>query len=140
MIAAGGNGPLEFHSRANLVLRRVGLIGDNPPSKRMCLGVGLIGCMHLKTLHCSNDDAPPQHQSVFRGICPINPLKKHIHLLGGSSSINTTRWSGTQGILRGSRGPFPPAAAMVMMVVLPLGGHVTHIFYSYVDFTYTKLF
>ena len=37
-------------------------------------------------------------------------------------------------------GPFPPAAAMVVMVVLPLGGHVTNIFYSYVDFTYTKLF
>ncbi len=91
MIAAGGNGPLESHSRANLVRRRVELIGDNPPSKQMCLGVGLIGCMPLKTLLCSNDDAPPQHQSVLRGICPINPHKKHIRLLGGSSLINTTR-------------------------------------------------
>ncbi len=95
MIAAGGNGPLESHSRANLARRHVGLIGDNPPSKQMCLGVGLIGCMPLKTLLCSNDDAPPQHQSVLRGICPINPHKKHIRLLGGSSSINTMRWSGT---------------------------------------------
>ena len=38
------------------------------------------------------------------------------------------RWSGTYGILRGSRGPFPPATAMVAMVVLLLGGHVPNIY------------
>ncbi len=27
---------------------------------------------------------------------------------------------------------------MVVMVVLPLGGHITNIFYSYVDFTYIQ--
>ena len=54
MIAAGGNGPLESHSRANLARRRIRLIRDNPPSKQMCLGVGLIGCMPLKTLLCSS--------------------------------------------------------------------------------------
>ena len=30
MTAAGGNGPLESHSRANLARQRVGLIGDTP--------------------------------------------------------------------------------------------------------------
>jgi len=81
MITAGGNGPLESHSRANLVHRRVGLIRDSPLSKQMCLGVGLIRCMPLKMLLCSNDDAPPQHRSILRGICPINPHKKHIRTL-----------------------------------------------------------
>ena len=122
MIAAGGNGPLvESHPRANLARRRIGLIGDNPPSKRMWLGEVLIGCLPLKTLLCSSGDASPQHWIVLRGIHPINPHKKHIRLLGGSSLVNMMRWSGTQGILRGSRGPFPPAAAMVVMVVLLLG-------------------
>ena len=42
MIAAGGNGPLESHTRANLSRWCFRLFGDNPLSKQMCLGVGLI--------------------------------------------------------------------------------------------------
>ena len=33
MIAAGGNGPQESHSRANLACWRNGLIGDDSPGK-----------------------------------------------------------------------------------------------------------
>ncbi len=49
---------------------------------------------------------------------PLNPSKKRIGLLGGSSSINPTQRHGTKGLMWGARGQFPPAAAMVVMFVL----------------------
>jgi hypothetical protein len=51
-------------------------------------------------------------------IDPLNPSKKHIGLLGVSSSINPTQRHGTKGLMWGARGQFPPAAAMVVMFVL----------------------
>ena len=51
-------------------------------------------------------------------IDPLNPSKKRIGLLGGSSSINPTQRHGTKGLMWGARGQFPPAAAMVVMFVL----------------------
>jgi len=44
-------------------------------------------------------------------IDPLNPSKKHIGLLGGSSSINPTQRHGTKGLTWGARGQFPPPAA-----------------------------
>jgi hypothetical protein len=49
---------------------------------------------------------------------PLNPSKKHIGLLGGLSSINPMHWRRTKGPMRGARGPFPPAGAMVGIVVV----------------------
>jgi hypothetical protein len=49
---------------------------------------------------------------------PLNPSKKGIGLLGGLSSINQMRWCRTKGLMRGVKGPFPPAAAMVVIVVV----------------------
>jgi hypothetical protein len=49
---------------------------------------------------------------------PLNPSKKHIGLLGGPSSINQMRWRRTKGLMRGTRGSFLPAAAMVVIVVV----------------------
>jgi len=121
MTAAGGNGPLETNARHNLARRRVGSIGDNPPSKRICFLWGVVGFMALKTLLCSGDDAPPQHRSVLRAIHPITPHKKHIRLLGISSPIDPTRRIRTKGLLWGSRGTFLPMATMVMMVVVAVG-------------------
>jgi hypothetical protein len=51
------------------------------------------------------------------GIPPPDPDKKCIRLLGGLSSINSTPRRGTKGLMWGARGPFLPAAAMVVMVV-----------------------
>jgi hypothetical protein len=49
---------------------------------------------------------------------PLNPSKKRISLLGGPSSISPMHWCRTKGLMRGARGPFLPAAAMVVIVVV----------------------
>jgi hypothetical protein len=69
--------------------------------------------MDLKVLLCSGDDESPQHQSVMRAINTLNSPKNYIRLLGGLSPIHSTRWRGGQGLMCGTRGPFPLAAAMV---------------------------
>jgi hypothetical protein len=47
-------------------------------------------------------------------IDPLNPSKKRIGLLGGSSSINPMQRHGTKGLMWGASGQFPPAAAIAM--------------------------
>jgi len=54
--AAGGNAPLTPHTRHCASFQRVRLMGDDSPS--IMLGV-LRGCMALKVLLCSGDDASP---------------------------------------------------------------------------------
>ncbi len=54
----------------------------------------------------------------LEGYPPPDPGKKCIRLLRGSSSINLTPRRGTKGLMWGARGPFLPAAAMVVMVVV----------------------
>jgi hypothetical protein len=49
---------------------------------------------------------------------PLNPSKKCIGLLGGPSSINQMHWCRMKDLMRGARGPFPPAVAMVVIVVV----------------------
>jgi hypothetical protein len=69
--------------------------------------------MALEALLCSGDDASQQHWSDLRAIHTINTPKNYIHLLGGLSPIHSTCRHGMQGLMWGTRGPFPPAAAMV---------------------------
>jgi hypothetical protein len=69
--------------------------------------------MALKTLQCYGNDASPQHWSVLRAIHTLNTPQNYIHLLGGLSPIHLKRRRGLQGLMRGARGPFPLAAAMV---------------------------
>jgi hypothetical protein len=69
--------------------------------------------MALKALLCSGDDELPQHRSVLRAIHTLNSPKNYIRLLGGLSSIHSMCWHGAQGLIWGTRGPFPLAAAMV---------------------------
>ena len=64
----------------------------------------------------------------FEGHAHPNSPKNYIRLLGVLLPIHSTRRRGAKGHVWGARGPFPPAAAMVVMVVLPEGGHVTNIF------------
>jgi hypothetical protein len=68
--------------------------------------------MPLKALLCSGNDASPQHQSVLRAMHTLNSLKNYIRMLGGLSPIHSTRWSGAKGLMWGTGGPYPPAAAM----------------------------
>jgi hypothetical protein len=113
MAAAGGNGPRAPHMRPRAPRRRVEWMGDNPQSLRMYSLAGLRVFMALKALLCSGYDELPQHWSVLRAINTLNSPKKYIRLLGGLSPIHLTCWRGAQGLMWGTRGPFPPVVAMV---------------------------
>jgi hypothetical protein len=73
-------------------------------------------CMALKALLCSGDDESPQHWNVLRAIHTVNSPKNYIHLLEELSSINLAHWRGAQGLMWGTKGPFLPAATMVVLV------------------------
>jgi hypothetical protein len=113
MASASGNGPLAPHMRPCAPRQRVEWMGDNLPSLRMHSLGGLRVFMALKALLCSGDDELPQHRSVLRAINTLNSPQKYIHLLRRLSPIHLTRRRGAQGLMRGARGPFLPAAAMV---------------------------
>ncbi len=76
--------------------------------------------MALKTLWCCGNSSLPEQRSTLRAINTLNPPKNYISKLGGLSLIHSTRWRGAQGLMWGARGPFPPAAAMVVAVVRPV--------------------
>jgi hypothetical protein len=56
----------------------------------------------------------------FEGHTHPQPPPKNVRKLGGLSSIHLKHWHGAQGLMWGIRGPFPPAAAMVVAVVRPV--------------------
>ncbi len=113
MAAAGGNGPLAPHMRPCAQCQHVKWMGNNPLSLRMYSLGGLRVFMALKVLLCSGNDELPQHRSVLRAMNTLNSSKKYIHLLGGLLPIHLTRRREAQGLMWGTRGPFPPAVAMV---------------------------
>ena len=78
---------------------------------------GLRVFMALKVLLCSGNDELPQNWSVLRAIHTLNSPKNYIRKLGGLSPIHSMHRRGAQGLMWGTRGPFPPAAAMVVAVV-----------------------
>jgi hypothetical protein len=59
-------------------------------------------------------------RSALRAINTLNPPKEYILKLGGLLPIHSTCQRGAQGLMWGTRGPFPPAAAMVVAVVMPV--------------------
>ncbi len=123
--------------------------GWQPPKLVDIFWGGLRVCMALKVLLCSGDDESPQHWSVLRAIHTLNSPKNYIRLLGGLSPIHLTCWHRAQGLMWGTRGPFPPAVAVVGYGCVgrcwPLEAYVRSIncrnsknylrkyFYSYVD-------
>ncbi len=113
MAAAGRNGPLAPHMRPCAPHRCIKWMGCNPSSIWMYFGGGLRVCMALKALLCSGNDASPQHRSVLMAIHTHNSPKNYIHLLGGLLTIHLMHWIGAQGLMWGTKGPFPPVAAMV---------------------------
>jgi hypothetical protein len=76
--------------------------------------------MALKTLQCCSDESLPEQRSALRAIHTLNPPKKYICKLGGLLLIHSKHWRGAQGLMWGARGPFMPAAAMVVAVVTPV--------------------
>jgi hypothetical protein len=77
--------------------------------------------MALKTLRCCGNSSSPEQRSALRTIITLNPPKEYIlHKLGGLLPIHSTRLRGAPGLMWGARGPFLPAAAMVVVVVTPV--------------------
>ena len=76
--------------------------------------------MALKTIQCCGNASSPEQRSALRAINTLNPPKKYIRKLRGLSPIHSKRQCGAQGLMWGARGPFPPAAAMVEVVVRPV--------------------
>ena len=76
--------------------------------------------MALKTLRCCGNASLPEQRSALRAIHTLNPPPKYIRKLGGLLPIHSMRWRGAQGLMWGARGPFLPAAAMVVAVVIPI--------------------
>jgi hypothetical protein len=55
----------------------------------MCFFQGFDGDAALKThLGCDDASSPVEQICVLTAIHPLNPGEKHIHLLGGMSSID----------------------------------------------------
>ncbi len=78
--------------------------------------------MALKTLRFCGDSSLPEQRSALRAIHTLNPPKK-IHPLAWmvvTYSIHLKRQRRAQGLMWGARGAFPPAAAMVVAVVMPV--------------------
>jgi hypothetical protein len=73
-----------------------------------------------QTLRCCGDSSSPEQWSALRSINTLDPPKKYIRKLGGFSTIYSMLRRGAPGIMWGARGPFPPAAAMVVVVVMPV--------------------
>ncbi len=75
---------------------------------------GLRVCTPLKALLCSGNDASPsQHRSVLRTMHTLNSLKNYSGMLGVLSPIHLSCRSWAKGLMWGTRGPYPLAAAMV---------------------------
>ncbi len=76
--------------------------------------------MALKTLRCYGNASLPEQRSALRAISTLNPPMKYIRKLGGLSPIHSRHRHGAQGFVWGAWGPFLPAAAMVVAVVMPV--------------------
>jgi hypothetical protein len=62
----------------------------------------------------------PHHQSVLRALDRLIAGEKHILLLGALSPINPMCMHLKLDFICGSRGPFPEAMAMVVVLVVSL--------------------
>jgi hypothetical protein len=56
MAVTPGNGPLPPHMKSNFRRIRIGLIGDNAPSKQICFSPAVGQSKALKTLRWCGDD------------------------------------------------------------------------------------
>ncbi len=95
-------------------------MGDNPPSKWIYFWGQLRVFMALKTLRCCGDSSLVEQRSTLRAKNTLNPPKEYIRKLGELSSIHLMHRRGAQGLMWGAKGPFLPAAAMVVAVVMPV--------------------
>ncbi len=113
MDTAGGNGPLASHMRPCAPRRHIKWMGNNPPSLRIIFWGGIEDVYGPQSASLFRWWCIPTTLECLRAIHTLNSPKKYIRLLGGLSTVHLTHWIGAQGLMWGTRGPFPPAAAMV---------------------------
>ena len=122
MAAAAGNGPLAPQMLSKIPLHCVGLIGDDSPSKRVCILPATSRYKAHKMLRwCGDDDmnlASPSE--CFWDLYRLVAGKMHIRLIEPSYPIDPTRRIGISDNICGARGPFPAAEAMVSGCCWPL--------------------
>ncbi len=80
--------------------------------------MGLLGCA-WPSKH-SDFVAMHHRRKRFEGHKYPQPPQQYIRKLGELSPIHLTRRRGVPGLMWGARGPFPPAAAMVVAFVTPV--------------------
>jgi hypothetical protein len=89
--------------------------------KQVDIIIGLLRvCMALKTLQYCGNTSLLEQRGALRAIHTLNNPKNYTGLLGGMSAIHLVCQHGVQGLMWGARGPFLPAAAMVVAVVTPV--------------------
>jgi hypothetical protein len=76
--------------------------------------------MAIKTLRCCGNSSSPEQRNALRAINTLNPSKEYIRKLGGLLPIHSMHRCRARGLMWGARGPFLPAAAMVVAVVTPV--------------------
>jgi hypothetical protein len=76
--------------------------------------------MALKISQCCGNVSLPQHHRVFRAIHTLNTPQNYTHLLGVLFPIHSIHQRREQDLMWGARGPFAPAAAMVVEVLTPV--------------------
>ncbi len=64
MAIAPRNGPLPPHMKSNFRRIRVGLIGDNASSKRICFSLAMSQSKALKTLWWCGDDGDESRLAI----------------------------------------------------------------------------
>ena len=106
--AAAGYAPLAPHMLSEIPKRRVGSIGYDSPIKRICI---LPARRRYKSQQPSDGEArfmssSPHHRSILWALYRLVAGKMHIRLLGASSPINPTQWTGIFNNICGARGPF----------------------------------
>jgi hypothetical protein len=94
--------------------------GRQPPEQVNIIFGLLRVCMALKTLQYCGNTSLLEQRGALRAIHTFNNPQKYTPLLRELSAIHLTHQRGAQGLMRGARGPFPPAAAMVAVVVMPV--------------------
>jgi hypothetical protein len=115
--AAARHGSLAPHRRPFIPIRCVGLMDDNPPSKRLCFSTAREGLWPSKR---SDGKAMmainlPCHRSALRAIDPLVARENYICLLGGSCPIDPMHRIRMIGILCSAREPSCLAVAAMVM-------------------------
>jgi hypothetical protein len=85
MAVASGNGPLPPHMKSNFRRIRVGLIGDNAPTKQICFSMAMSRSKALKTLRWCGDNGDESCLAIgaFEGFRPAHCQRKAYLLVWG---------------------------------------------------------